>query len=110
MAANEAAEWSWLGRPSRSRKTRILTPGSGYRASYLATGTPERMHRNSAILTVVGLAVLGMASVPARAQSGQSAPKKPRRASPVQQPYPSAGAKAEVLIEKKDYAAAEPIL
>src|SRR4051812_38624294 len=68
------------------------------------------MHRNSAILTVVGLAVLGMASVPARAQSGQSAPKKPRRASPVQQPYPSAGAKAEVLIEKKDYAAAEPIL
>jgi Flp pilus assembly protein TadD len=69
------------------------------------------MHRNSAILTVVGLAVLGMASVPALAQSSQSAPKVPRRTRPAaQQPIQSAGAKAEALIEKNDYAAAEPLL
>src|SRR5512132_2138230 len=111
MVASEADRWSWSEHPNRWRKTQILTPESGYRASYLATGIPERMHRNSAILTVVGLAVLGMASLPSHAQSAQSPQKAPRKTRPAtQQPYQSAGAKAEALIEKNDYAAAEPIL
>jgi Flp pilus assembly protein TadD len=69
------------------------------------------MHRNSAILTVVGLAVLGMAPLPVFADLGQSATGSPHRTRPTpRQTAQSAGAKAEALIEKSDYAAAEPLL
>jgi Flp pilus assembly protein TadD len=67
------------------------------------------MHRNSAILTVVGLAVLGMASVPALAQSARQRSKAPQRTG-THKTYESDGSKAVALIEKNDYAAAEPLL
>ena len=69
------------------------------------------MHRNSAILTVVGLAVLGMASLPAFAQTGQSSSKSTQRSRPAtKKPVQSDTSKAEAAIEKNDYATAEPLL
>jgi Flp pilus assembly protein TadD len=69
------------------------------------------MQRNSAILTVVGVAVLGMASLPLFAQSGQSSSRKTQRThQAAKQPAPSVSSQAEAAIEKNDYAAAEPLL
>lgn len=69
------------------------------------------MQRNSAILTVVGLAVLGMASLPAYAQIGQSSSKSAQRSRPAtKKPIQSDAAKAEAAIENNDYATAEPLL
>ncbi len=64
------------------------------------------MHRNSAILTVVGVAVLGMAVVPLWAQ------KKPipRKRPPAEAPSTSSAQQAEAAIEKGDYAKAEALL